>query len=149
VVVDPFNREAATILKRELAKIAPNQPVRTLFYSHYHLDHVVGGSALEPQEVVAHRKCPEYWADLADTRAASDIMKPTVLIDGDREMTIGGTTIQLLYLGRTHTDTLYAFYLPREKVLYTTDLALIRTLFPIGGPDMYAPGIMKQLDRLA
>src|ERR1700733_11107502 len=39
VVVDPFNREAARILKGELDKLAPGKPVHTLFYSHYHLDH--------------------------------------------------------------------------------------------------------------
>jgi len=149
VVIDPFNRAAATTLKSELAKIAPGQPVHTLFYSHYHLDHTVGGGALAPQRVVAHARCPSYWADLGDTRDAKDVLPPTELIDGDQEITIGGVEFRLLYLGRTHTDTLYAYYLPQEKLLFTADLALIRAVFPLGGPDMYTPGIVKQLDRLA
>ncbi len=149
VVTDPFNREAATILKKELARIAPGRPVHTMFYSHYHLDHVPGGAVLEPAHVVAHVKCPDYWADLHDEAATAEILKPTQLIDGDQKLTIGGVEIDLLYLGHSHTDTLYAFYLPGEKVLYTVDLALIRTMFPIGGPDMYTPGMLKQMDRLA
>jgi glyoxylase-like metal-dependent hydrolase (beta-lactamase superfamily II) len=149
VVMDPFNREAATILKTELARIAPGRPIHTMFYSHYHLDHVPGGAVMEPAHVVAHVKCPEYWADLHDEAITADIVKPTQLIEGDQKFTIGGVEIDLLYLGHSHTDTLYAFYLPSERVLYTVDLALIRTVFPIGGPDMYTPGMLKQMDRLA
>ncbi len=149
VVTDPFNREAAVALKAALDRLAPGRPVHTMFYSHYHLDHVVGGAALHPERVVAHAKCPEYWNDVRDEPVTADILKPTQLIEGDQKFTIGGVEIDLLYLGRTHTDTLYAFYLPQEKVLHTADLGLVRTVFPIGGPDMYTPGVLKQMDRLA
>jgi glyoxylase-like metal-dependent hydrolase (beta-lactamase superfamily II) len=149
VVTDPFNREAAVLLKAALDKLAPGKPVHTMFYSHYHLDHVVGGAALQPLHVVAHAKCPAYWDDLRDEPVTADILKPTQLIEGDQKMTIGGVEFDLLYLGHSHTDTLYAFYLPGEKVLHTADVGLIRTVFPIGGPDMYTPGIIKQMDRLA
>jgi glyoxylase-like metal-dependent hydrolase (beta-lactamase superfamily II) len=149
VVTDPFNREAAVLLKAALDKLAPGKPVHTMFYSHYHLDHVVGGAPLQPLHVVAHAKCPAYWDDLRDEPVTADILKPTQLIEGDQKITIGGVEFDLLYLGHTHTDTLYAFYLPGERVLHTVDLGLIRTVFPIGGPDMYTPGILKQMDRLA
>ncbi|HEX4381591.1 MAG TPA: MBL fold metallo-hydrolase [Myxococcales bacterium] len=149
VVTDPFNAEAARILAGELARIAPGQPVHTMFYSHYHLDHVVGGAALHPRHVVAHARCPAYWTDLRDTPETAGILPPTELIEGDKKYVIGGVEFDLLYLGHTHTDTLYAFYLPGEKVLHTADLGLVRTVFPIGGPDMYTPGILQQLDRLA
>jgi glyoxylase-like metal-dependent hydrolase (beta-lactamase superfamily II) len=149
VVMDPFNREAATILKAQLDKVAPGRPVHTMFYSHYHLDHVPGGAVLKPQNVVAHKKCPEYWADLADEPLVRDILEPTELIEGDQKRVIGGVEIDLLYLGHSHTDTLYAFYLPGEKLLYTVDTGLIRTILPLGGPDLYAPGVLKQMDRLA
>jgi glyoxylase-like metal-dependent hydrolase (beta-lactamase superfamily II) len=149
VVTDPFNKEAAAILKAELDRVAPGRPVHTMFYSHYHLDHVPGGAVLKPQNVVAHVKCPEYWAELADEPSVRDIVKPTELIEGDQKKVIGGVEIDLLYLGHAHTDTLYAYYLPGEKVLYTVDMGLIRTVMPIGGPDMYMPGVLKQMDRLA
>jgi glyoxylase-like metal-dependent hydrolase (beta-lactamase superfamily II) len=149
VVTDPFNPEAAKILAAELQRIAPGRPVHTMFYSHYHLDHVVGGAALHPQRVVAHAKCPEYWRDLKDEPVTADILPPTQLIEGDQKMTIGGVEIDLLYLGHSHTDTLYAYYLPGERLLYTVDLGIIRTVFPIGGPDMYTPGVLAQMDRLA
>jgi glyoxylase-like metal-dependent hydrolase (beta-lactamase superfamily II) len=149
VVTDPMNAEAAAILKQELDKLAPGRPVHTMIYSHYHLDHVPGGAALHPQNVVAHAKCPGYWHDLADEPATRAIVPPTRLIEGDQKLVIGGVEIDLLYLGLSHTDTLYAFYLPGERVLHTADLGLVRTVFPMGGPDMYMPGVIRAMDRLA
>src|SRR5580698_4482214 len=52
VVTDPYSGEAARILKGALDKLAPGKPVHTMFYSHYHLDHVPGGAALNPAHVV-------------------------------------------------------------------------------------------------
>lgn len=144
-VTDPFNAEAAAALKGHLKEAGLEKPIRTLFYSHYHLDHTEGGSALNAQEVVAHKKCPEYWADVD----ASRVLPPTRLIEGDQTVTMGGVEIQLLYLGRTHTDTLYAVYLPSERILWTADFALVRTILPIGGPDYYFPGAIKSMERLA
>lgn len=145
VITDPFNSDAATALKKHLKEAGLTRPVHTLFYSHYHLDHTEGGAVLEPQEVMAHQKCPTYWADLD----ASRVLPPTKLIDGDQTLTIGGVEIQLLDLGNTHTDTLYAVYLPKERLLWTADFALVRTILPIGGPDYYFPGAIKAMGRLA
>lgn len=149
VVTDPYGPEAAKALQSELGKVAPGKPIHTVFYSHYHLDHITGAAALSPQRIVAHAASPKYWADLGDIPATKDVAPPTELIEGDRTYTIGGQKIELLYAGKSHTDTMYAFYLPEKKLLHTIDLALVRTVFPIGGPDMYFPGIQKQLDRLA
>lgn len=145
VITDPFNVEAAAALKKHLEEAGLTKPVHTLFYSHYHLDHTEGGAALAPREIVAHAGCPTYWADLDAWR----VLAPTKLIEGDQTLTIGGVKIQLLDLGKTHTDTLYAVYLPEERLLWTADFALVRTILPIGGPDYYFPGAIKSMERLA
>jgi glyoxylase-like metal-dependent hydrolase (beta-lactamase superfamily II) len=144
-ITDPFNEEAVAALKSKLQEAGLTKPVHTLFYSHYHLDHTEGGAGLEPREVIAHAKSPTYWADLD----ASRVLAPTKLIEGDQTLRIGGVNIELLYLGKTHTDTLYAVYLPDEKVLWTADFVLVRTFIPLGGPDYYFPGAIKAMDRLA
>ncbi|HRI69541.1 MAG TPA: hypothetical protein PK156_35160, partial [Polyangium sp.] len=77
------------------------------------------------------------------------ILQPTKLVRGDQTLQIGGVEIQMLDLGRAHSDTLYALYIPKEKVLQTADVGLIRTLYPIGGPDMYMPGMIRAMERLA
>jgi glyoxylase-like metal-dependent hydrolase (beta-lactamase superfamily II) len=149
VVADPFNAEAATALKAELNRVAPGRPVRAMIYSHYHLDHVVGGAVLQAQEVLAHKKCPQYWTDLSDYPVTKEIAPPTRLIEGDQKLVIGGVEIDLIALDRSHTDTLYAYYLPKEKILHTADVGLVRTIYPIGGPDMYMPGMIREMEKLA
>jgi len=145
VVIDPMNAEMATALKKELDQKFPGRKVHTLIYSHYHLDHTGGGAVLAPVDVIAHVKSPMYWRDVPH----ESVLAPTRLIDGDTTLNIGGVEIQALYMGLSHTDTLYAFYLPSEKLLFTADLGLVKSVAPVGVPDRYAPGYLAALNRVA
>ncbi len=145
VIVDPFNRIAAEELFDVLQNKFPGKPIHTLIYSHYHLDHVSGGEALNARRIIAHEKCPQYWQDIR----AKGVAQPTLLISGDRKLTIGNVPIELLYMGKSHTDTLYSVYLPGEDLLFTADFGLIRTIPPIGGPDYYIPGALKEMERVS
>ena len=145
VVVDPFNEEAARGLKSEIGRVFPGKKVKTLIYSHHHLDHVRGGAILEPEEVIAHEDCPDRWKELG---AEDDVLPATKLIEGDQTLTIGGVELKLLYMGNSHSDTMYAVHVPSERVLFAADLAPIRTLPPFGGPDVYNPGYIAALERL-
>ncbi len=145
VVIDPMNAEMATALKKELDQKFPGKRVHTLIYSHYHLDHTRGGAALAPTEVIAHEKSPAYWKPYDH----HDVLEPTRLISGDTTLTIGGVEIRALYMGLSHTDTLYAFHLPSERLVFTADLGLVKSVAPVGVPDRYAPGYLAALNRLA
>jgi glyoxylase-like metal-dependent hydrolase (beta-lactamase superfamily II) len=145
MVVDPMAPAAAIALKKELDARFPGRRVIRLVYSHYHLDHTRGGAVLDPVEVVADEKCPAYWAPIEH----QDVLPPTRLISGDTDLSLGGVTVRALYMGLSHTDTLYAFYLPGERVLFTADLGLVKAVAPVGVPDRYAPGYLAALDRLA
>jgi glyoxylase-like metal-dependent hydrolase (beta-lactamase superfamily II) len=145
VVIDPMGVQAATALKQALAQQFPGVPVARVIYSHYHLDHVRGAAVFVPAEVIAHEKCPTYWTPLDLT----DVLPPTRFIAGDTDLSFGGVAMQALDLGLSHTDTLFAFYLPRERVLFTADTGLVKTVAPTGVPDRYAPGYLAALDRLA
>lgn len=145
VVIDPMNAEMAAALKKELDQKFPGRQVHTLIYSHYHLDHTRGGAALAPTEVIAHQKSPAYWQPYDH----HDVLAPTRLISGDTTLTIGGVEIRALYLGLSHTDTLYAFHLPSERLVFTADLGLVKSVAPVGVPDRYAPGYLAALNRLA
>jgi glyoxylase-like metal-dependent hydrolase (beta-lactamase superfamily II) len=118
--------------------------VDTLIYSHYHLDHTRGGAALEPVNVIAHEKCPVYW-NAVDHK---DVLIPTRYISGDTVLNIGGVEIRALYLGLSHTDTLYAFHIPSERLVFTADLGLVKTVEPVGVPDRYAPGYLAAMNRI-
>lgn len=145
VVVDPMNKEAARALRGELEALKPGQPVAAMFYSHHHLDHAQGGAPLEAERVIAHRKAPQYWRDFPSTVIAA----PTDLIEGDQVYRIGGVEIRLIDLGKSHSDTLYAFHLPEQSVLHTTDMGLVRAFLPMGHPDSYMPGVIRALEKLA
>ena len=142
---DPFNAEAASLLREAIREKTGDRPVKFLFYTHYHKDHVEGGAALAPAEVLCHERCPSYFEDLA----SPDVLPPTRTLSGDETISLGGLTFQLLFLGKTHTDTLYALHIPEENLLFTADFGLVRTFPPIGLPDFYRPGVVRGLDRLS
>jgi glyoxylase-like metal-dependent hydrolase (beta-lactamase superfamily II) len=145
VVTDPFSSEFTRQLKAALAKEGITKPVHTLIYTHYHVDHTRGGHELAPANIVAHVKCPEYWRDFD----ATDIAPPTRLIQGDEELVVGGVTIRLVYLGLSHTDTMYAVHVPTEGVLYAADTVGVKVFLPVGGVALYMPGYFRALDRMA
>jgi glyoxylase-like metal-dependent hydrolase (beta-lactamase superfamily II) len=144
VVIDPMNAEMSRQLKVHLNRSFPDKRVHTLIYSHYHLDHTSGGAELAPLNVIAHEKCQTYWNAVAHKA----VMSPTRTISGDTVLVIGGVEIRALYMGLSHTDTLYAFHLPAQRLVFTADLGLVRTMAPDGVPDRYAPGYLAAMNRL-
>lgn len=148
VVTDPFSTHLTGALSGALAQHGLGRPCHTVAYSHFHLDHVRGAAHLAPDHVVAHHKCPDYWDDF-DAYATADILAPTRLIDGDTTLTIGHLDVELLYLGLSHTDTLYAVHVPSEGVLYAADTVGIGVFLPTGGIALYTPGYFRALDRMA
>ncbi len=144
VVIDVYGKETARALKTELDGVAPGLPVHLLIYSHYHLDHVEGGRALRPQRILAHTRCGPYWDELSE----SDVLRPTEEVGGDSSLSVGGLQIEVLDLGRSHTDTLFAIHFPQERVLFGADLAMVNAFPPNGMPDHYRPGFIKALERV-
>lgn len=145
VVIDPMNAAMAAGLKSELDRRFPGKPVHTLIYSHYHLDHTRGGEAFRPLNVLAHEKAPEYWSAVK----SEGVLPPTRLMSGDETLMIGGIEIHALYLGLSHSDTLYAFHLPSQRLVFAADLGLVKTVAPNGVPDRYAAGYDAALQRVA
>ena len=144
VIIDPMSPQMATELKKELDQRFNNIPVHTLIYSHYHLDHTSGGAILEPQNVLSHKNSQQYWSEIEHP----NVLMPTDYITGDTRLIIGGIEIELLYLGLSHTNTLYAFHLPSKRLVYTADLGFVKAVQPVGVPDRYAPGYLKAMDRV-
>ena len=144
VVIDPMNPQMSLALKKELDKRFPGKKIHTLIYSHYHLDHTRGGAALAPSNVIAHEKCQTYWQAIDH----EGVLSPTRYISGDTVLNIGGVEIRALDLGLSHTDTLYAFHIPSERLVFTADLGLVKTMAPDGVPDRYAPGYLSAMNRI-
>ena len=148
VAFDPVSDEVATRMRAAIEEVAPGRPVKTLVYTHYHLDRASGGAALKPREVVAHEGCRARWQDLG--AAAAAVVPPTAWVTADTDLPAPthAVVVRLLYLPRSHTDTMLAVYLPGEHVLFAADLGWVRALPPFGYPESYGPGVEAALERL-
>lgn len=144
-VIDPYNTEHARRLHAQLKRRFPGKRVRWVFYSHHHLDHIQGAAELQPTEVIAHERVMQYVADWPQAQ----VLPVTRTLAGDASLELGSVRVQLLYLGQSHTDTLYAFHFPEQRTLFAPDAAFLHTLPPFGLPDYYYPGYIRALDRLA
>ena len=85
----------------EIRKIT-NQPIRYVIYSHHHFDHIAGGRAFKDAgaRFVAHRRAKERLEVLKDPNT----ILPDETFDRQRTITLGGTTLELTYVGLNHSD---------------------------------------------
>jgi glyoxylase-like metal-dependent hydrolase (beta-lactamase superfamily II) len=49
---------------------------------------------------------------------------------------------------RSHSSTLYGFYLPDQDVVFAPDMMFVNAIPPFGFPDWYYPGYIRALERL-
>ena len=71
----------------------------------------------EGATVIAHRRAKERLAQLK----APDLVIPDQVVDGKRTIKLGGTTLDLVYTGRNHSDSSIVMLLPKEKILFAVD----------------------------
>jgi glyoxylase-like metal-dependent hydrolase (beta-lactamase superfamily II) len=103
----------------EIRKIT-QAPIRYLIYSHHHFDHIAGGKAFKDAgaTIVAHRRAKERLEILKDPYTPV----PDETIDASRTITLGGTTLELSYVGINHSDSTLVMRLPRERIVFIVDL---------------------------
>jgi glyoxylase-like metal-dependent hydrolase (beta-lactamase superfamily II) len=106
-----------------IAKTTP-QPIKYVVVGSDHGDHT-GGNAAFPQSAtfIAHPTSKK----VLETSNSARI--PTETVSDRRSMTLGGTEIQILFLGRAHTGGDLSVYLPKEKVLFMSE-AYLHRIFP-------------------
>src|SRR5688572_21566312 len=128
IATDPISYarpENSTQYVAEIRRIT-NQPIRYLIYSHHHYDHIAGGKPFKDAgaTIVALQRVNERLAALKDPN--------TPLADetftGNRTITLGGTTLELHYLGLNHGDTTLVMRLPKEKIIFTVDWVPVGSL---------------------
>ena len=121
IVTDPISYgrpQAAKAYLDEVRKIT-KAPIKYLIYSHHHYDHIAGGKVFKEAgaTVVAHRRAKERLAQLKGL----DVVIPDQAVDGTRTIKLGGTTLELVYTGRNHSDSSLVMLLPKEKILFAVD----------------------------
>ena len=108
----------------EIRKIT-QAPIRYLIYSHHHFDHIAGGKAFKDAgaTIVAHKRAKERLEVLKDPHTPV----PDETVHTNRTITLGGTTLELSYVGLNHSDSTLVMRLPREKVVFIVDFLPVGT----------------------
>ena len=113
-----------------------DKPVKYLVYSHHHFDHIAGGQAFKDAgaTVVAHRRARERLEQLRDPNT---VLPDEAVSDAGRTLTLGGTTLELKYLGLNHSDSNLVMLLPKEKIVFVVDTIPVGTVPGRGMIDFY------------
>jgi len=139
IATDPIGerRPAAAAYIGEIRKIT-QAPIKYVVYSHSHFDHIAGGKPFKDLGAVfvAHRNTKR----LLEARKNPDIVVPDLVVDDTGgKIELGGTTLELLYLGKNHGDNSLIMRLPKEKIIFVVDfLPLSGTQFRVMA-DTYVP----------
>ena len=77
-----------------------------------------------------------------------DVVVPDEAVDGERSITLGGTTLELTYVGKNHSDSTLVMRLPKEKIIFTVDWIALETVPFRAMADTYLPEIEDVLNKV-
>jgi glyoxylase-like metal-dependent hydrolase (beta-lactamase superfamily II) len=147
IATDPISlkRPAAAAYIAEIRKIT-QAPIKYVIYSHHHYDHIAGGKPFKDvgATFVAHRNAHGHLANLKDP----DVVLPDQLVDERSTIELGGTRLDLLYVGRNHSDNSLVMHLPKEKIIFAVDFLWLGTIAFRDLPDSFIPDWFDSLDRV-
>jgi glyoxylase-like metal-dependent hydrolase (beta-lactamase superfamily II) len=135
-------------IRRHLRELG-NQPVLCVVNTHAHYDHSFGNAVFVPVRIYGHRRVPDHLWSYEEPMLADWIRRgvepvddwrevvitpPTELVDEYATLDIGGRAVELLHLGRGHTDN--------DLLVHVTDAPtwLVGDLVEESGPPMYGSG---------
>jgi glyoxylase-like metal-dependent hydrolase (beta-lactamase superfamily II) len=143
IATDPINADAARWLRAEIARRF-NQPVRYLVYSHDHADHIAGGEVFaDTAVVVAHENAK---AAIVGERRPTAV--PHVTFTDAMTIELGGTVVELSYVGKNHSNNSIVMRFPRERLLFAVDFIPVNSYAFRDFPDAYMPDWIESPQRV-
>jgi glyoxylase-like metal-dependent hydrolase (beta-lactamase superfamily II) len=139
IATDPIGLrrpQAVTTYIEEIKKVT-SQPIKYVIYSHSHYDHIAGGKPFKGlgARFIAHKNAQAQLKRLP----SPDVVMPDEVVDNKRTITLGGTTLELIYVGRNHSDNSLVMRLPKEKLIFAVDFIPIQSLLFRNLPDTASP----------
>jgi glyoxylase-like metal-dependent hydrolase (beta-lactamase superfamily II) len=119
LATDPQSPDVAEHFVKEIRKVSA-APIRYLVYSHHHDDHASGGKAFGDAVIVAHRAVLPH--------VTGEIVPPTVTLEGNASIYLGGLEVRLLYPGPSETESNLIVFVPDRKVAFMVDSVFVRAL---------------------
>jgi glyoxylase-like metal-dependent hydrolase (beta-lactamase superfamily II) len=137
IATDPIGYgrpQAVTTYIDEIKKVT-NQPIRYVIYSHNHFDHIAGGKPFKDAGAtfIAHKRAKERLEQIKDPHT----VVPDETVDNQRTITLGGTTLELTYVGLNHSDNSLVMLLPKERIIFAVDFMPVGSLPGRGMIDSY------------
>lgn len=127
-----------------------DKPVRHLVLSHYHAVRVLGASAFEADEIIAHERTKflieergqQDWESefgrmprlFKDPESIPGLTHPTRTFTDELTIPLGGDRgdLVLRYCGRGHTEGDIVAWLPKDRILFAGDLVEARAALYTG-----------------
>ena len=137
IATDPIGYlrpQAVTTYIDEIKKVTP-APIKYVVYSHHHYDHIAGGKPFKDLGAifVAHKRAKEHLEQLR----YADAVIPDETVDDKRTLTLGGTELELSYVGRNHSDNSLVMRLPKQKLIFAVDFIPIEAVNFRNMPDSW------------
>jgi glyoxylase-like metal-dependent hydrolase (beta-lactamase superfamily II) len=143
IATDPVSPDAARWLKQEL-KARFDSSVKYLIYSHDHRDHIAGGEVFTPEAtVIAHQKARA--AIIGEQRPTA---VPDITFTDRMTVTLGGKSVELIYLGLSHSDNMIVMHFPEERAVYTVDFISVKGLPYKNFSDAYFPEWIQAVEKV-
>ena len=148
IATDPISqrRPAAKAYIEEIEKIT-KAPIKYVIYSHSHFDHIAGGKPFKDKGAIfiAHRNAKTRIQEVKDP----DVVVPDQVVTGNKKtITLGGTTLELHYVGKNHSDSTLVMRLPKQKIIFTVDWIPINGVQFRGMADNYLPDFEEGLKKV-
>jgi glyoxylase-like metal-dependent hydrolase (beta-lactamase superfamily II) len=137
IATDPigYGRPQAVKTYIDEIKKVSDKPIKYLVYSHHHYDHIAGGQPFKDAgaTIIAHKRAKQRLERLADPATPL----PDETFDKQRTLRLGGTVLELTYLGLNHSDSTIVMRLPKEKLLFAVDFLPVGSVPGRGMIDFY------------
>ena len=126
--------DATRKMLAEIAKVT-SKPVRWYIVGSDHGDHTAGNSVL-PEDItyiVSKASKAQMERDAANPNRQPNspavVVPPTAMVSDRQAIDVGGIEVQALYAGRAHTGGDLLTYLPKQRILFMSEVYLNR-VFP-------------------
>ena len=146
IATDPISERRPVKPYIDAIQAVTKAPIKYVIYSHSHYDHIAGGKPFKDMGAVfvAHKNAKARLAALKP----ADVVIPDQVVDNKRNITLGGTTLELNYVGKNHSDSMLVMRLPKEKIIFTVDWIPIQSVQFRGMADNYLPDFEEGLKKV-
>jgi glyoxylase-like metal-dependent hydrolase (beta-lactamase superfamily II) len=138
IATDPIGYGRPQAVETYLAEIRKitDKPIKYVVYSHHHFDHIAGGKPFKDAgaKFIAHKKAKDRLAVLKDPHT---VLPDETFSGKSKTIKLGGTALELHYLGLNHSDSTLVMRLPSEKIIFLVDLIPVGSVPGRGLIDFY------------